>query len=49
MIWSDTDPQPDQCRKVAARKEDQTVWLKPADPDEREGEHMEVYEKILAA
>ena len=28
---------------------DQAVWLKLADPDEREGEHMEVYEKIVAA
>jgi len=25
------------------------VWLKLADPDEREGEHIGVYERILAA
>jgi hypothetical protein len=36
-------------QEITAREENQTVWLKPADPDEREGEHMEVYEKILAA
>lgn len=50
VIWSGTDPQQaGSVQEIAARKEDQAVWLKLADPDEREGEHMEVYEKILAA
>ena len=49
VIWSGTDPQQaGSVQEIAARKEDQAVWLKLADPDEREGEHMEVYEKILA-
>jgi len=50
VIWSGNDPQQaGSVQEIAARKEDQAVWLKLADPDEREGEHMEVYEKILAA
>ena len=50
VIWSGTDPQQaGSVQEIAARKEDQAVWLKLADPDELEGEHMEVYEKILAA
>ena len=50
VIWSGTDPQQaGSVQGIAARKEDQAVWLKLADPDEREGEHLEVYEKILAA
>ena len=50
VIWSGTDPQQaGSVQEIAARKENQAVWLKLADPDEREGEHMEVYEKILAA
>ena len=50
VIWSGTDPQQaGSVQEIAARKEDQAVWLKLADPDEREGEQMEVYEKILAA
>ncbi len=50
VIWSGTDPQQaGSVQEIAARKEDQAVWLKLVDPDEREGEHMEVYEKILAA
>ena len=50
VIWSGTDPQQaGSVQEIAAHKEYQAVWLKLADPDEREGEHMEVYEKILAA
>jgi hypothetical protein len=50
VIWSGTDPQQaGAVQEVAARKKDQAVWLKLADPDEREGEHMEVYENILAS
>ena len=50
VIGSGTDPQQaGSVQEIAVRKEDQAVWLKLADPDELEGEHMEVYEKILAA
>lgn len=49
VIWSGADPQQaGSVQEIAARKGDQAVWLKLADPDEREGEHMEVYENILA-
>ena len=50
VIWSGAEPQQaGAVGEIAARKEDQAVWLKLADPDEREGEHVEVYENILAA
>lgn len=49
VIWSGAEPQQaGAVQEIAARKKDQAVWLKLADPEEREGEHMEVYEKILA-
>ena len=50
VIWSGLKPEEaGAVQHVAAGKKDQAVWLKLADPDEREGERMEVYEKILAA
>ena len=50
VIWSGAEPQQaGAVGEIAARKGDQAVWLKLADPDEREGEHVEVYENILAA
>ena len=50
VIWSGPDPgQAGAVQEVAAGKKDQAVWLKLADPAEREGERMEVYEKILGA
>ncbi len=50
VIWSGLKPEEaGAVQDVAAQKEDQAVWLKLADPDEREGEQMEVYEKIVAA
>ncbi len=49
VIWSGAEPQQaGAVQEIAARKKDQAVWLKLADPEEREGEYMEVYEKILA-
>jgi hypothetical protein len=50
VIWSGAQPErAGPAHQVAAARPDQAVWLKLADPREREGEHMEVYEKILAA
>ena len=50
VIWSGLNPQEaGAVQNVAAGKGDQAVWLKLADPEEREGEQMSVYEKILAA
>ncbi|MGY8822595.1 MAG: hypothetical protein ACKVJG_01405 [Candidatus Latescibacterota bacterium] len=49
VIWSGAEPQrAGAVQEIAARKKDQAVWLKLVDEEEREGEHMEVYEKILA-
>ena len=50
VIWSGLTPEEaGAVQNVAAGKKDQAVWLKLADPAEREGERMAVYEKILAA
>lgn len=50
VIWSGLKPEEaGAVQEVAARKQDQAVWLKKADPEEREGEQMGVYEKIVAA
>ena len=49
VIWSGSRPEEaGAVEQVAGDKPDQAVWLKLADPDEREGERMEVYENILA-
>jgi hypothetical protein len=34
-------------RQLAGDRPDQAMWLKLVDPDEREGEHYEVYESAL--
>ncbi len=49
VIWSGARPEEaGEVRQAATRTGDRAVWLKLADPEEREGERMEVYEKILA-
>ena len=48
VIWSGSRPEEaGAVAQVAGDKPDRAVWLKLADPEEREGERMEVYEKIL--
>ena len=50
VVWSGDDPQQaGGIPQLAGEKKDQALFLKLADPDEKEGEHTEVYEKILAA
>ncbi len=50
VIWSGDDPATaGAAHQVSTRKEGEAVWLKLADPEEREGEHLDVYKKILAA
>ena len=50
VIWSGTEPQnAGAVHNLSGQKKDRAVWLKLVDPDEREGEHTEVYERILAA
>lgn len=49
VVWSGADPSGLASRRVisGARKE-QAMWLKLADPDEREGERFDVYKRSLA-
>jgi hypothetical protein len=35
-------------RKLSGANPNQAMWLKFVDPDEAEGEHFEVYERVLA-
>ena len=50
VIWNGEDPgQAGNITEVSAAKKDEAAWLKLADPQEREGEHLSVYERILAA
>ena len=35
-------------RKLARERRDQAMWFKYVDPEETEGEHYEVYERVLA-
>jgi uncharacterized protein (DUF362 family) len=50
VLWSGDDPhQAGGVQQLAGDKKDQALFLKLADPEEKEGERTEVYEKILAA
>ena len=50
VVWSGTEPdKAGAVQDVSGERKDRAVWLKLADPDEREGEHIGVYERILAA
>lgn len=50
VVWSGTEPdKAGAVQDVSGERKDHAVWLKLADPDEREGEHIGVYERILAA
>ena len=50
VVWSGTEPEKaGAVQNVSGERKDHAVWLKLADPDEREGEHIGVYERILAA
>ncbi len=50
VVWSGADPnKAGTVEDVTGDRKDHAVWLKLVDPDEREGEHIGVYERILAA
>ena len=50
VVWSGIEPdKAGAVQDVSGERKDHAVWLKLADPDEREGEHIGVYERILAA
>ena len=50
VVWSGAEPESaGAVQDVGGERKDQAVWLKLVDPDEREGEQMGVYERILAA
>ena len=50
VIWSGEHPdQAGAVHELSGKRPDQAVWLKLVDPEETEGEHMRVYDRILAA
>jgi len=49
VVWNgDKAQDAGAVQSIAADKRDQALWLKLADPEEAEGEHMGVYERVLA-
>jgi uncharacterized protein (DUF362 family) len=49
VVWNgDKAQDAGAVQSIAADKRDQALWLKLADPEEVEGEHMGVYERVLA-
>ncbi|MBI2941589.1 MAG: DUF362 domain-containing protein [Chloroflexi bacterium] len=49
VIWHGPDPSTLPSRRIlSGERKDSAIWLKLADPEEREGEHFEVYERELA-
>ena len=50
VIWSGDEPQnAGAVQDLSSARENQAVWLKLVDPEEKEGEQMGVYERLLAA
>ncbi len=50
VIWNGADPsEAASVLDLRGERRDQAVFLKLVDPEEREGEHWEVYERLLAA
>ena len=50
MVWNGSNPeQAGGVQHLSGETETQAVWLKLVDPEEKEGEHMRVYEQILVA
>lgn len=50
VVWHDRDSSLSRSRRdLAGDDKASTVWLKYVDPDEVEGEHLEVYEQELAS
>lgn len=48
VVWHGTGPiNLGSRRDLAGEKKDRALWLKLVDPDEREGEHFEVYKEVL--
>ncbi len=49
VIWHGPDPSTLPSRRtLSGEHKDSAIWLKLVDPEEREGEHFEVYEKELS-
>ncbi|MCZ6680896.1 MAG: DUF362 domain-containing protein [Candidatus Poribacteria bacterium] len=50
VVWSGAQPEnAGAVQQLSGERNDQAVWLKLVDPDEKEGERMRVYERLLAA
>ncbi len=48
VVWHGADPAHLESRRVlSGERKDSALWLKLVDPDEREGEHFEVYAECL--
>jgi hypothetical protein len=48
VVWHGKDPENLPSRRVlSGANKEQALWLKLADPEEREGEHFDVYEDAL--
>jgi len=49
VVWSGSNPSKLESRRVlSGQKKDRALWLKLADPEEREGEQFSVYENNLS-
>ena len=48
VVWHGEDPSHLRSRRqLSGEKKDSALWLKRVDPEEKEGEHFEVYEECL--
>lgn len=48
VVWHGADPSNlGSRRQLSGDKKDSALWLKYVDPEEREGEHFEIYEECL--
>jgi hypothetical protein len=48
VVWNGPDPNNLGSRRIlSGDKKDRALWLKLADPEEKEGEHFEIYEECL--
>jgi hypothetical protein len=48
VVWHNPSGDLRAGRAAGNQRPDQALWLKYVDPEEREGEHFEVYEQALA-
>ncbi len=50
VVWSGAQPEnAGTVQQLSGKRNDEAVWLKLVDPEEKEGERMRVYERLLVA